>query len=106
LGNRNYSSWSMRPWLALRWGKLEFEERVIPLGGAGYRLRQMPAVLAVSPTGAVPALTFGDHVIVDSLAIAEWAAEQAPALWPRDASARAYARSAACEMHSGFNALR
>jgi glutathione S-transferase len=106
VGNRNYSSWSLRPWLALTWGKIAFETRVVPLGGPGYTQRQMPAVLAVSPAGTVPALHLGSDVISDSLAISEWACEQAPELWPRDPIARARARSAACEMHSGFAALR
>ena len=105
-GNQNYSSWSMRPWLALTWGGIEFETRVLQLGGQGYMQRSMPEVLAISPTGTVPSLHVGEDVISDSLAIAEWAAERAPALWPSDATARALARSAACEMHAGFGALR
>ena len=109
VGNQNYSSWSMRPWLVLKWGAIEHELRVIPLGGDGYAKRAMPSVLAVSPSGTVPSLHLGDGIVLnDSLAISEWAAEQAPAaeLWPRDAKARAVARAAACEMHSGFAALR
>ncbi len=109
VGNQNYSSWSMRPWLALKWGAIEHELRVIPLGGEGYAKRAMPSVLAVSPSGTVPSLHVAEGVVLnDSLAISEWAAEQAPAaeLWPRDPMARAVARSAACEMHSGFTALR
>jgi glutathione S-transferase len=106
LGNRNYSSWSMRPWLALTWGKIQHEARVIPLGGEGYGERRMQSVLAKSLTGTVPVLHLGDEVIHDSLAISEWAAEQQPELWPRDARARAQARAAVCEMHSGFSALR
>jgi glutathione S-transferase len=105
-GNQNYSSWSLRPWLALRWGHIDFELRVVPLGGDGYMKRQMKEVLAVSPSGTVPALHVGEDVITDSLAISEWAAEQVPALWPADSTARALARSAVCEMHSGFFALR
>lgn len=109
LGNRNYSSWSLRPWLVLTWAGIEHELRLLPLGGEGYAKRAMPSVLAVSPSGTVPALHLGaGDVLNDSLAIAEWAAEQAPAagLWPADPLARALARSAACEMHSGFGALR
>jgi glutathione S-transferase len=106
VGNYNYSSWSMRPWLVLRWAKIDFEARPLQLGGPGYATRQMPSVLAVSPTGTVPALHLGTDVISDSLAISEWAAEQVPALWPRDTLRRAHARSAVCEMHSGFGALR
>jgi glutathione S-transferase len=68
--------------------------------------RQIKEVLAISPSGTVPALHVGDEVITDSLSISEWAAERAPALWPADPTARALARSAACEMHSGFFTLR
>ncbi len=106
VGNQNYSSWSMRPWLVLTWAKIDFETKVIPLGGEGYGARQMQSVLSVSPSGAVPALHVGDLVIGDSLAIAEWAAEATPTLWPEDQAMRALARSATCEMHSGFAALR
>lgn len=106
VGNQNYSSWSLRPWLALTWGRIDFELRVVPLGGEGYMKRQMKEVLAVSPSGTVPALHVGDDVITDSLSICEWAAEQVPALWPAAPMARALARSVACEMHSGFFALR
>lgn len=106
IGNKNYSSWSMRPWLTLKWGGIGFEERVIPLGGEGYGKSKIADVLAVSPSGRVPALHVDGVVIHDSLAICEWAAEQAPSLWPVEASARALARSAAAEMHSSFAALR
>lgn len=108
IGNKNYSSWSMRPWLALKWGEIDFEERVLALGGPGYGKSKIPEVRAVSPSGRVPALRDGDVVIHDSLAICEWANERAPkaGLWPADANARALARSAAAEMHSGFAALR
>jgi glutathione S-transferase len=108
IGNKNYSSWSMRPWLALTWAGLDFEERVLPLGGPGDGKSKIPEILAVSPSGRVPALHVGDVVIWDSLAICEWAAEQRPAvgLWPQDPIARAVARAAASEMHSGFAALR
>lgn len=106
VGNQNYSSWSMRPWLVLTWSKLEFETKVVPLGGEGYGARRMPSVLAVSPSGAVPALHVGDLVIGDSLAISEWAAELVPVLWPEDRAARARARAAVCEMHAGFGAMR
>jgi glutathione S-transferase len=107
VGNQNYSSWSMRPWLVLTWAKIAFETRVIPLGGPGYSKREMPSVLEVNPSGTVPALKLSDHdTIGDSLAISEWAAERVPALWPADATARMHARAAASEMHSGFAALR
>lgn len=106
IGNKNYSSWSLRPWLALKWGAIAFDENVIPLGGEGYGKSQIKEVRAVSPSGRVPALQVGDTVIYESLAICEWAAEQAPRLWPADALVRAEARSAASEMHAGFAALR
>ncbi len=106
IGNKNYSSWSMRPWLALKWGGIAFEEAIIPLGGQGYGRSQIAAVRAVSPSGRVPALRVDDVVIYESLAICEWAAEQAPSLWPQDALVRAEARAVACEMHAGFAAVR
>ncbi len=108
LGNKNYSSWSMRPWLALRWGGIAFEEQVLPLGGMGYGKSKIPEILAVSPSGRVPALHGDGVVIYDSLAICEWAHERAPhaGLWPADPIKRALARSAAAEMHSGFPAVR
>jgi len=106
IGNKNYSSWSMRAWLALRWGGIPFEENLIPLGGEGYGRSEIKAVRAVSPSGRVPALHLGDAVIYESLAICEWAAEQTPSLWPADALVRAEARSVSCEMHAGFAALR
>jgi len=106
IGNKNYSSWSMRPWLALKWGGIAFAERIIPLGGEGYGRSQIKEVRDVSPSGRVPALHVDGVVIYESLAICEWAAERAPGLWPADALARAQARSVACEMHAGFAALR
>jgi glutathione S-transferase len=106
IGNKNYSSWSLRPWLALKWGGIGFTENLIPLGGDGYGRAEIKEVRAVSPSGRVPALSIGDTVIYDSLAICEWAAEQTPSLWPADALVRAEARSAAAEMHSGFFAIR
>jgi glutathione S-transferase len=108
VGNKNYSSWSMRPWLALTWAGIPFEERVIQLGGPGYGQSKIPEVLAVSPSGQVPALRADGITIWDSLAIAEWAAERAPEarLWPVDLGARAICRAVVCEMHSGFSAMR
>jgi glutathione S-transferase len=107
IGNRNYSSWSMRPWLVLTWSRLEFDTELLPLGGEGYGERAMPSILSISPAGTVPALRIGDDTIADSLAISEWAAENSSArLWPVDPIARAHARAAACEMHSGFAAMR
>lgn len=106
IGNKNYSSWSMRPWLALKWGGVEFDEKLIQLGGEGYGRSQIKAIREVSPNGRVPALHVDGTVIYESLAICEWAAEQAPSLWPAAALARAEARSAASEMHAGFAAIR
>lgn len=107
VGNKNYSSWSLRPWLALRWAGVPFDDVMLPLGGDGYGKGLTPALLAVSPTGRVPALHIGDLVVTDSLAITEWAAEQPGAhLWPQGAGRRALARSLVCEMHSGYAAVR
>ena len=71
VGNRNYSSWSLRPWLVLRWAGIDFETKVVRLGGLGYLKRQVPEVLAVSPMGTVPVLHVGSEIIPDSLAISE-----------------------------------
>jgi glutathione S-transferase len=108
IGYKNYSSWSLRPWLCLRWGGIAFEERMIRLDQPGYGKQRIAEVKAVSPNGTVPALDANGLTIWDSLAIAEWAAEQvAPGvLWPEDPALRAQARSATCEMHSGFAAVR
>jgi glutathione S-transferase len=104
IGDKNYSSWSLRPWLALRHGGVSFEERqhLLPERNDG-----PPAFSAVSPTGRVPALELGGGVvIVESIAICEWAAELAHSLWPEDPLARAQARSLAAIMHADFAALR
>jgi glutathione S-transferase len=108
VGNKNYSSWSLRPWLVLTWSGISFETRVIPLGGEGYGEGRMPEVVAISPSGRVPAMRVGDTLVWDSLAISEWAAEMAPSagLWPEDATMRAVCRAATSEMHAGFQALR
>jgi glutathione S-transferase len=106
IGNKNYSSWSLRPWLALRWGGIPFEETVIPLGGPGYGKSQIPEIRAVSPSGRVPVLMVGELRIWDSLAICEWAAERCPSLWPADPALRAVARSVSAEMHAGFPSVR
>ncbi len=104
IGNKAWSSWSLRPWLLLKHFDIAFEE--IPVGLR--RPDTAERIRAHSPSGAVPALKHGDLVIWDSLAIAEYLAERHPehALWPRDESARALARSASAEMHSGFAAMR
>jgi glutathione S-transferase len=104
IGDKTYSSWSLRPWHLLRHGGVRFEEVVIPLYRAGSRER----ILALSPSGKVPALLEDGRCIWDSLAICEAVAERFPDRcgWPRDAEARAYARSVSAEMHAGFAALR
>jgi len=108
IGNKNYSSWSMRPWLALRWAGIDFEEKVIALGATGYGKSKVAEILAVSPSGRVPALRVDGALIYESIAICEWAHETAPdaLLWPLDPAARARARSISAEMHAGFAALR
>lgn len=104
IGNKNYSSWSLRAWLALELAGAPFEEVLVSLYGPESR-RQL---LQHSPTGKVPVLKSEDGVIWDSLAIAEYLAERFPEahLWPRGQAARALARSVCAEMHSGFVALR
>jgi glutathione S-transferase len=104
-GNRNYSSWSLRGYLALALSGLPFRVEMLMLSGPGERL---PAFKAQSPSGRVPVLHHGDLRVWDSLAIAEYAAELAPEkhLWPADRGARAVARSVSAEMHSSFLALR
>ena len=98
IGNKNYSSWSLRPWILMRQLGIAFEEILVPFGDGAFD--------AFSPTGKVPCLMDGAMVIWDSLAIAEYLAEQHPAVWPADPEARAWARSASAEMHSGFSTLR
>ena len=104
IGNKRYSSWSLRPWLILRHFGIPFEETLIPL--------DLPeteaAILRYSPSGKVPALLHEGQVIWESLAIAEYLHEKFPEknMWPSDARARAHARSVANEMHGGFQAMR
>ena len=104
IGNKRYSSWSLRGWLTVKLTGQGFEEIVIPLRQAETRAE----ILKYSPAGKVPALIHGDLIVWDSLAIAEYLAEAFPdaGLWPADAAARARARCVAAEMHSGFAALR
>lgn len=104
LGNKNYSSWSLRAWLALRQTGQPFEEVVIPLD----RPETQSSIRTWSPAGKVPILRHGEMIVWDSLAICEYLAETWPeaGLWPADPAARAAARSAAAEMHAGFQALR
>ena len=102
IGNRNYSSWSLRPWLALKQAGLPFEEIAIRLNEAGARAE----IYKYSPSGKVPCLIDAETLVWDSLAICEYLAELSPTLWPSDAKARAEARSLSAEMHAGFSALR
>jgi glutathione S-transferase len=104
IGNKNYSSWSLRPWIAMKAVGIAFNEEVIPLYEPGSREQ----VLKFSPAGKVPVLIDGDQSIWESLAILEYLAEKFPetALWPVEAGARSHARVVANEMHGGFQALR
>lgn len=102
IANKNYSSWSLRPWVLLRTLRIEFEERLIPFGESG----SAALFKSLSPTARVPCLHDGDWRVWDSLAIVEYLAERHAGVWPADSQARAWARSAAAEMHSGFQALR
>lgn len=104
LGNRNYSSWSMRAWLAMGQAGADFEEEVIPLDTLPGRF----AIAQRSPSRKVPVLMHGDLAIWDSLAIVEYLAEMFPhaGLWPHATAARAIARAVCAEMHAGFGALR
>ena len=110
IGNKNYSSWSMRPWVLLRQAGIAFDEVMVRFdsfaddGNSTFK----NTLKALSPTGKVPLLVDGDLVVWDTLAIAEYLAEQYPdkALWPIEKAARARARSICAEMHTGFTALR
>ena len=102
IGSKNYSSWSLRPWLFLRKAAFEFTEQIVHFDESGYQAR----IAAVSPSHRVPLLIDADTKIWDSLAICEYAAESARHGLPGDRIARARARSVAAEMHSGFQALR
>ena len=104
IGNKAYSSWSLRPWLAMKHAGLVFDEVRIPLYGDGHAAK----IRTFSPAGKVPVLVDGDTAVWDSLAICEYLAERHPdkRLWPADAVARAHARAISAEMHAGFAALR
>jgi glutathione S-transferase len=104
IGNKNYSSWSFRPWLALKVAGIPFTETVIPIRYPGSKEK----FLALSPGGKVPILQDGAVIVWESLAILEYVAEKHPdaALWPRDPAARAHARAISSEMHAGFVPLR
>jgi glutathione S-transferase len=102
IANKNYSSWSLRPWVLMREAAVPFTEHLLRFGDtmAWDRFKR------VSPSGKVPCLVDGATTVWDSLAIVEYLAERHAAVWPRDGAARAFARSAAAEMHSGFAELR
>ncbi|MHA6910148.1 glutathione S-transferase family protein [Ralstonia pseudosolanacearum] len=104
IGNKNYSSWSLRPWLLARQAGIPFEEVRLRLGSESFAAE----VRRYSPAGRVPVLVDGDLTVWDSLAICETLAERFPRarLWPEDPKARAHARSICAEMHTGFTALR
>ncbi len=101
IGNRRYSSWSLRGWLAVQLAGLDVEEVMTPLAGG-----DTPAVKAVSPSGLVPYLEHDGHRIWETLAICEYCAEITPAVWPAAQDARVHARVIAAEMHGGFRELR
>jgi len=104
IGNKNYSSWSFRPWIAMKVARIAFAETLISLEAADFKSR----LLALGGGGRVPVLVDGETRVWESLAILEYLAEKFPAasLWPRDPAARAHARAIASEMHAGFAALR
>ena len=102
IANRNYSSWSLRPWVLMKTLGIPFVEHVVPFkAGSSFETFR-----AFSPTGKVPCLRDGELVVWDSLGIAGYLAERHAGLWPDDVAARAWARCASAEMHSGFAALR
>ncbi len=104
IANKNYSSWSFRPWLAMKAAGIAFEETLISLDAPDFKSR----LAALSGAGKVPVLIDGDTRVWESLAILEYLAEKMPGagLWPNDAAARAHARAIASEMHAGFLPLR
>lgn len=102
IANRNYSSWSLRPWVLLRALDIPFDEELVPFReGSNWE-----AFRRFSPNGRVPCLHEGERAVWDSLAIAEYLAERHHGVWPHDPEARAWARCVTSEMHSGFSALR
>lgn len=102
IGNKNYSSWSLRPWVLMRELDIRFAEHLVPFADGS----SFEAFRKFSPTGKVPCLIDEDTIVWDSLGITEYLAERHPEIWPMDRAARAWARCATAEMHSGFNALR
>jgi glutathione S-transferase len=108
IGNKNYSSWSMRPWVLLRQADIPFEEVMVRFDAFTGPSKFKDTLANVTPAGRVPVLVDDGFAVWDTLAIAEYVAEKYPDrhLWPRDPKARARARSVCAEMHSGFSALR
>jgi glutathione S-transferase len=108
IGNKNYSSWSMRPWVLLAQAGIPFDEVMVRFDAFTPDSQFKATMRPLSPTGKVPLLVDGDLTVWDTLAIAEYLAEQFPekALWPKDKAARARTRNLCTEMHSGFTALR
>lgn len=108
IGNKNYSSWSMRPWVLMKEARIEFEEVRLRLDSFQADSNFKKALISVNPAGKVPVLLDEDFAVWDSLAIAEYLAEKFPdrQLWPSAAQARARARSVCAEMHAGFAQLR
>jgi glutathione S-transferase len=108
IGNKNYSSWSMRPWVLMRQFDIPFDEVMVRFDGFEPGSRFKRDIAKVSPTGRVPVLVDDGFIVWDTLAIAEYLAERFPEqpLWPRDPRQRARARSLCAEMHAGFSALR
>ena len=108
IGNKNYSSWSMRPWVLMKQAGIAFDEVKLRFDSFSPDSSFKREIQRVNPGGRVPVLVDGDLTVWDTLAIAEYLAEQFPqkALWPTDRNARARARSVCAEMHSGFGALR
>ncbi len=108
IGNKNYSSWSMRPWVLLRQARIEFEEVMVRFDSFSGDSQFKQRLGKVSPAGKVPVLVDGDVIVWDTLAIAEYLADKFPekVLWPKERAARAKARSICAEMHAGFGSLR
>lgn len=102
IANKNYSSWSLRPWILLKQLDIPFEECLVPFG----QQAGAPSFTSFSPTGRVPCLVDGELTVWDSLAICEYLAEAWLKVWPEEKAARAWARSASAEMHSGFHQIR
>ena len=105
IANKNYSSWSLRPWLLLRERNIAFSEQLTPFSSDA-RHPTSELYRHFSPSGRVPCLIDGGATVWDSLAIVEYLAERHPGVWPADGTARAWARCVCAEMHSGFSALR